>query len=332
MCHGAMISIKKLLNANPEAAGSMLRAAQILLQGIGDHAIRCDPDEYIQFRQSMEQTMAALADCATGSETPMQAAGAIRLLEEYNRRTAQQLRVRGSELQGMVMMLTTAIGEISKAGEENVSSLRRIEGLVSSVIQVEDVRAIRAQLSVCIAEIRKEAGRQKVVSSGAVDRLKQDLGRVQADTSTDALTGLPVRARAVELISNACESEQPAFVAIMVIDRLQAVNAALGSEAGDQLLRYFSGYVGRGLTSGDQLFRWTGASLLALVLRPTKIETLREEIRYLVEQKLEYTVRTATRSVRLPVTARWTLFPTMASSRLLIQRIDSFASLQPPRD
>lgn len=118
----------------------------------------------------------------------------------------------------------------------------------------------------------------------------------------------------------------------MVIDRLQAVNAALGSEAGDQLLRYFSGYVQRSLPSGDRLFRWTGASFLALVLRSTRIETLREEIRYLLEQKLEYTVRTATRSVGLPVTARWTLFPTMASSRLLIERIDTFASLQPIRD
>jgi hypothetical protein len=64
----------------------------------------------------------------------------------------------------------------------------------------------------------------------------------------------------------------------------------------------------------------------------TKIETLREEFRYSVEQKLECTVRTATRSVRLPVTARWTLFPTMASSRLPIHRVDSFASTQAPRD
>ncbi len=327
-----MISIKKLLNADPEATGPMLRAAQILLQGIGDHAIRCDPDEYIRFRQSMELTGAALADCAAGPETLIQAGGAIRLLEDYNRRTAQQLRVRGSELEGMVKMLTGAIGEISTAGEENVSRLHRIEGMVSSVTQIEDVRAVRAQLSICLDEIRKEAGRQKTVSSGAIDRLKQDLERVQAGTSTDALTGLPVRAQAVELIGTACASEQPALVAIMVIDRLQAVNAALGSEAGDQLLRYFSGYVARGLTSGDQLFRWTGASLLALVLRPAKIETLREEIRYLLDQKLEYTVRTATRSVRLPVTARWTLFPMMASSRLLIQKIDTFASLQPARD
>jgi len=327
-----MISLKKLLNANPEAPDSMLQAAQVLLQGIAEHAIRCDPGEHTQFRQSMEQAAAAMADCTGGPETLTQAEGAIRLLEDYNRRTAQQLRVRGSELEGMVKMLTGAIGEISTAGDENVTRLRRIEGLVSSVTQIENVRAIRAQLSVCLDEIRKEAGRQKVVSSGAIDRLKQDLERVQAGTSTDALTGLPVRARAAELISNACESDQPAFIAIMVIDRLQAVNAALGPEAGDQLLRYFSAHVGRGLTSGDQLFRWTGASLLALVLRPARIETLREEIRYLLEQKLECTVRTATRSVRLPVTARWTLFPTMASSRLLIQKIDTFASLQPVRD
>jgi GGDEF domain-containing protein len=327
-----VISIKKLLNADQEAANSTLRVAQILLQGIGDHAIRCDPGEYVQFHQSMEQTAAALAGGAGGAESLTQAEGAVRLLEDYNRRTAQGLRVRGSELQGMVKMLTTAIGEISTSGEENVSRLRGIEDLVSSVTQIEDVRAVRVQLSVCLDQIRKEAGRQKVVSSTVVDRLKQELGRVQTDKSTDALTGLPVRARAVELISNACESEQPAFAAVMVIDRLQAVNAALGSEAGDQLLRYFSGYVARGLTSGDQLFRWTGASLLALVLRPVKIETLRQEIGYLLEQKLEYTVRTATRSVRLPVTARWTLFPTMASSRLLIQRIDTFASLQPAKN
>jgi diguanylate cyclase (GGDEF)-like protein len=324
-----VISLKKLLNADPEASVWMLEAAQILLHGIGEHAIRCDPAEHTQFRQTMEQSAAALADCTDGPETLTQACAAIRLLEDYNRRTALQLRLRGSELQGMVKMLTSAIGEISKAGDENVSRLHHVEDLVSSATQIEDVRAVRAQLSICLDEIRKEAGCQKVVSGSAVDRLKQDLDRVQSGTSNDPLTGLPNRAQAEGLLSDVCRSDQPAFVAVMVIDRLQAVNAALGHEAGDQLLRYFSAYVRRSMPSGDQLFRWTGASFLALVLRSTKIEQLREETRYLLEQKLEYTVRTATRSVRLPVTARWTLFSTMPSSRLLIQRIDSFASIQP---
>jgi diguanylate cyclase (GGDEF)-like protein len=327
-----VISLKKLLNTNSESESSMLRVAQLLLHGIGTNAIRCDPEEYLQFRESMEQTAAALADCADGPETMMQAGGAVRSLEDYNRRTAHLLRERGSELQSMVKMLTTAISEISTAGEENVSRLRHIEGEISSAAQIEDVRAVRAHLSVCLGEIRMEADRQKLAASSAVNRLKQDLERLQINQLTDAVTRLPVRAQAVELISNACESGQPAFAAVMAIDRLQTVNTTYGSEAGDQLLRYFSGYIRRSLPSEDRLFRWTGTSLLALVVRPIRTEALRDEIRHLMEQNLEHTVRTATRSIRLPVTARWAVFPLTASSQLLMQKIDVFAAMPPARD
>jgi hypothetical protein len=100
-----------------------------------------------------------------------------------------------AELQGMVKTLTTAICEIPKAGDETVGRLHRIEDLVSSVTQIEDVRAVRAQLSVCVDEIRKEAGRQKVVTSSTVDRLKHDLDRLPTGTANDEVTGLPTRAR-----------------------------------------------------------------------------------------------------------------------------------------
>ena len=256
----------------------------------------------------MERAAATVAECARGPESLMQAGEAIRGLEEYNRRTAQQLRSRGTELQGIVKMLTAAIADISAAGEENVTRLHRIEGMVTSVTQVEDVRAVKVQLSLCLDEIRKEASRQKTAANSTVERLRQDLERAQPGPFTDAVTALPVRAQAVEQISNACESDQPAFAVVMVIDRLQAVNTAFGPVVGDQLLRYFSGHVRGNLPAGDQVFRWTGASLLALVTRSNKVEVLRDEIKQLMERKLEYTVRTVTRSVRLPVAARWAIF------------------------
>jgi GGDEF domain-containing protein len=326
-----VISIKKLLNSNPEDAKSMLHVAQLLLQGIGLHSIEGDREEYLQFRASLEQTAAALANCRDSSQAMMQTGSAIRALEDYNRRTARQLQVRGSELQGMVKMLTSAIGEISTAGEDNVTRLRRIEGQVSTASQVEDVRTIRAQLSVCLDEIRKETERQNSVATSAVDRLRRDLEKAQTGISSDSVTGLSLRSEAVEEISTACESQQPAFAVVMVIERLQTVNATFGAEVGDQLLRYFSGHVRRNLPSGDHLFRWTGASVLALVLRPAQLETVREEIKRLMERKLEHTVVTAKRSILLPVTARWALFPMMTSSRLLIQKIDAFASMQPTK-
>src|SRR5580698_1710343 len=216
MWNTAVISLKKLLNTDPEATGSMLRVAQLLLQGIGTHAIRCDPQEYVRFREDMEKAAAALEECAGAPEIMMQAGGAIRSLENYSRRTAQNLRMRGSEMQGMVKMLTAAIGEISAAGEENVRSLRQIEGRISSATQVEDILTVKTQLSICLEEIHKETERQKLAASGAADRLSQDLQQAQS-CATDPVTGLPVRAQAMELITTACESEKPAFAAVIAI-------------------------------------------------------------------------------------------------------------------
>ena len=48
-----------------------------------------------------------------------------------------------------------------------------------------------------------------------------------------------------------------------------------------------------------------------------------------MDEKLEFTARTATRSVRVPVAARWATFSMMSSSQVLIQKIDGFAMMQP---
>lgn len=308
-----------------------MRAAQILLQGIGKHAIEGDPEEYLQFRESMEQAAAELETSGDPLETMLQAVATIQALGAYNTRTAQYLRVRTNEFQGIVKMLTSAIGEISAAGEESVSRLHQIETRISSTSQAKDIRSIKAQLTLCLDEIRKEAERQKLAATGTVDRLQQDLDRARAEASADPVTGQPPRSHAVEFIAMTCATGQPAFAVAIVIDRLQSVNMNFGSAAGDQLLRYFAGSIRRSLQANDHLFRWTGASLLAVTIRSNRIETVRDEITRLMEHKMEYTVRTGARSILMPVAARWAVFPLVAPADRLIQDIDAFASLQPER-
>jgi diguanylate cyclase (GGDEF)-like protein len=207
-----------------------------------------------------------------------------------------------------------------------VSRLRGIEGQISTAIQVDDIRVIRSQMADCLVEIRKETERQKTLASTAAERMRLDLDRARTGVTSDSVTGLQVRTKGMEMLTTACQTEQSAFAAVMVIDRLQHINATSGAEAGDQLLRYFAGHVRRNLPPADWLFRWTGASLLALLYRAKSLEKVREEMSQLMNTKLECTVRTATRSIRLPVTARWTLFPMMASPPALLQKIDEFAA------
>jgi len=47
-----------------------------------------------------------------------------------------------------------------------------------------------------------------------------------------------------------------------------------------------------------------------------------------MEHKYEHTARTASRTVLLPITLRWAVFPMMAPPLLLIRKIDAFVTRQ----
>jgi GGDEF domain-containing protein len=305
-----------------------MRVAQVLLQGMGLNAIEGDPEEYSHFRESMEQAAVELEEQDDGPEAMLHAGASIQALKEYNRRTAHYLSVRGNDFQSMVKMLTATIGEISTAGQQSVDRLRQIETKIAATSQAEDIRTIKTQLAFCLDDIRKEAERQKLATTSTADRLTQDLDRARGTKADDPVTGQPPRSQGVEFMIKACAGNQPAYAVAIVVDRLQTINMSFGSEVGDQVLRYFAGSIRRSLLSGDHLFRWTGASLLAVIMRSIRIETVRDEMARLLEHKMEYTVRTATRSVLIAVTSRWTVFPVMAPDQL-VKKIDEFASLHP---
>ena len=66
--------------------------------------------------------------------------------------------------------------------------------------------------------------------------------------------------------------------------------------------------------------------MLALLSRPVRLEIVREEIARLMEYKYEHTVKTSSRTILLPISARWAVFPMMAAPRLLVQKIDTFTA------
>lgn len=323
----SVISIKRLLGDEVRTADHPLRVAQILLRGMGLHAVEGNPDEFRAFRTAMEQAAHTLGLAVTDAAALVAVSAGLRALEEYNRSAEDYLHAGGNDLRAMVKMLTTAIGEFASGGEQNVSNLRQIESRVAWASQSQDVRAIKGQLASCLQEIRKETERQKAATATTVTRLQEDLAQARTE-SVDPATGLPRRSKAVEFIRETCRSQTPAFAFCMLMDRLQAVNVTFGSEVGDQVLRYFVGYIQRNLPPGDQLFRWTGACLLAIVPRHSELLPVRKELARLMEPTLDYTVQTATRTVLLPVKACWTVIPFTPAPETLIDQIDNFASLR----
>jgi len=98
------------------------------------------------------------------------------------------------------------------------------------------------------------------------------------------------------------------------------------------VLRFYSEFLRARLRPTDRTFRWNNSTLVLLMPRPNRLEIVRDEIARLMEQRCEHTVQTPSRTILLPITARWTVFPSMAAPRLLIHKIDAFMEMKAAKE
>jgi len=312
-----VISLKKILPDDGAALETLLRVVRLLLGGIDQHAIEGDPDDRANFRETIRKLNNALENELTAPELLVQAGGVLHTLEDYNRRTTRYLRRPAGEWQAAVTMLISAIVNLQADRPETTSRLREIAGRVRSAASADEAHRIRLQLVECLTELQLNSRRQSDAEDAAPP----------ASAENGAMAGFANRSQAEEAIAGAWQSDPPSYVAVMAVERLEIFNMRFGHSVGDEVLRFYGEFLRARLRPGDRIFRWSEAALLALLPRSNRLEIVRDEIARLMDTRCEHTVQTASRSVLLPITARWTVFPSMAAPRLLIHKIDAFAGI-----
>ena len=328
-----MISIKKFLSADNEAERAHMHVVRILIQGMGEYAVGGEADDCDRFREHVRKILDALNVEVTPEELLVQAGSVLNALEDHNHRVTRQHVLHSTELQNMLKMLTLTLGAVSEASNANISRLGEIDKRVTSASELDDVRMIKTRLSDCLSDIRNEVERQRKDSRATIEQLSQGLDEARQRSvdaidkpAHDAATGFPLRPAAEVALASASQAGTSAYAAVIVLDRLQAVNLKFGRTVGDEVLGEFARMVGKKLSRGDQLFRWTGPVLVAIVSRPSTIDSVRSEIAHILGAKVEHTVKTGSRSILIPIAARWAVFPMVAAPRLIYQRIDTFAA------
>ena len=191
-----------------------------------------------------------------------------------------------------------------------------LRGMVDTAGQANDVHEIKTKLADCLKSLLEE-----------VERRHGPIGSV-----LDPATGLPERAGAEDAILKLHAADTPACIGVVAVDRLTTLNLRFGSKVGDGILRHYADSLRSQLPSEDRLFRWSGNTLVALLLRPARLEQVRRDFGRLVDTGYEHVVDTPSRLVHLPILPRWAVWPMMASPPLLIQKIDSFANMQTRAD
>jgi GGDEF domain-containing protein len=328
-----VISLKQFLSAPQETDHTAMHVVRLLVQGIGQHAAVGDGEESTSFREKMKEASDALIDTINPADLLVRAGWVLNELEQHTRRGDRVHRLQSTELQNMVKMMASALSNISATSKVNISKLSEIAKNVGVASELNDVRLIKGKLSECLIDIQQEAKRQQVEIAETIQELREGLDRVRDEPAlaghaktADTVTGLALRQDAEAAIAEAGRANSVHFVAVMVLERLQILNARFGREAGDEILAAYSQMVLKSLTPQDRLFRWGGPALVALLPRQRSLQLVRSEFTHIMETRLEHTIQTPSRSVLIPVSAKWCLYPMMAAPRLLIQKIDEFAA------
>jgi GGDEF domain-containing protein len=334
-----MISLRSYLSRDTEAETAYRRIIGLFLQGISLHSVEGDKADHERFREDIEKCLAVLSPETPVSELLVVVGGALRAMEEYNQRTSKFVRRQNTELQHMLAMLTQTVISIGAGSEQSVKRLQNIEKSIESTQAVEDIQILKLRLSECLEAVRDEAIRQQRDGQDAIESLKKELqssqelmGCVEVKVDLDGATGLHGKAEADRAIRAAMESPQGKFVVIAVCSRVQAVNARFGYAVGDKILQAFAEHFKKGMSARDQLFRWQGPALLALIERSERIDRVRTEIRQFADLRLDKTIEVGQRTVLIPISATWSIYPLTPPLDAFAKQLDAFTAAQASRD
>jgi len=234
----------------------------------------------------------------------------------------------------MIAMLAQTVIAVGASSETSVTKLQVLEKALEQARILEDIHSIKAQLGECLHSVRGEAQRQKAEGKVMLENLQHELVQSQElasgspHVSLDPATGLPDKGEAERRLNEAVASPEPKFLLRAVVNRVHAVNARFGYAIGDQVLAAAAEHIRGALSAEDKVFRWQGPALLAVLNRKEAIDSVRSEVRRFAERKLQKTFMIGSRSVLLPISTSWAIFPLIPPMDALMRKIEIFTAAQ----
>ncbi len=307
-----LISIRKYLNGSRAGADgdgqsdALVALAGRLLAGIEQHGINGDYPEGVRFQQQVAALEKALAGASTAEDIEAVGSKAVHVLEQHKQWMREVQREQAAEVQNMIAMLNRTVAVLSSGSNRSVDRLRRIEREIQKVAAIDDLVALKAHLADCLTYVQQETAREREEVAHTLAAMEAEIEKARESASL-ARTGFPGRNQAEQAIGEAV-GRKPAVLALLcVLDRFDSFHVRFGPAAADQFVTLFVEDLARRLPSPKRLFRWSVASLLAL-LDPNAAGDLRVQVRHAMEAlPLERKLEMGNRVAVIAQPVRWSI-------------------------
>ena len=313
-----------------------LHVIELLLNGIALHAVQGDTEDLFRFQDDVRTIARTIGTDSSREDLLVSTNRALRALEEYSRHTQKFMRAQSIELQGMLSMLTQTVSSLSASGRENIEQLQSIEKKIEKASVIEDIRSLRIQLAECLGTLRTETLRQREEASRTIFDLDAGVSNVKARLGgaqivvPDPDTGLSTRSEAEKAIAFSSQADGTYYAAFFVLENLHSVHSRFGNKIQIEVLRIFAEHLSNAFGGTEHLYRWSAASLVAVLERNVPFVKFQAEVRHVASVKLQKTLKINSREVLLPVGCRWFALPVTKNddSDVLFSKMDAFLAAQ----
>lgn len=312
------------------------RALVLLMRSIEFCAISGDGANSEQFSSYLRDAAEKFAHGSSGSDALNTAKEIQARLKNFSQ-AGRFFTAHKQEYQKVVSMFMETIASLSASGQRTIGRLKEIEKSLQDATLVEDIRENRLLLGECLTTIRDELVRQESVSAGVRKLIQpgaENDGRhnyrsaaereqISQDLPQDPVTGLLSPKQAESALLEALNSGDTYFVVAIIAKGADVIYSLHGEEVGDSVLYHFAEKLRGLIGSGDRLFRWRGASFVALAARITSVEA-RREYNALSTMGLEDAIQVGSRLMWVQVSASWKVIAVAPPYSSLILDIDQF--------
>lgn len=311
----------------------LTQVVSLVLDKLVSGAVVADEGEYAVFRDDIYRLQGMVREDSSPEKIVFTAGSATLVMEAYNNGINGTLQKERRELRSVVTMVAEAMAGIAL---DNARALEKIKELRTYVERTRgnlDAEALKQRLGDCLKVFREETVRAREDAESEIMALRREIeqGHMRAapeDLELDAATNLPMKEACVQAMHASIPAGKRRFVVPLVVSRLQAINARFGYEVGNRVLRHFAEFVQQQVHPGDKLFRWRGPALVALLDRSEPLDTVRGQMRRIMESRIEQTFDVEGRSVLIPVSAAWSAFQLITTVAAAEKQIEIFAASQ----
>jgi GGDEF domain-containing protein len=247
---------------------------------------------------------------------------AVALLQQDTRATVDRYRQQHEELQDMIAMLTETVAALSVQKTSSVTRLQQVERRIEQAYLLEDLRALKTNLSECLEAVREAAANQQKQAAETIQLCERHIqtakAKLAAAPKADPVKLSPAETKKPEEIAE--------FVVVFMLDRENSIAARFGEEVRHNVLLFVSQHLKDSLLPADRIIRWKGAAFLGSLKRTGSIHEIRAELSAVASIQISPTVDVGERSIRLPVSLSWAVFTQSSFASLdgLFEKVDEF--------